>query len=234
MHTPTPVSIETPPPSTSLIAKLVNLYVYPGDVFAEVAVSPPRLMNWLVPTLLAALASLVLLNTATTPEHTAALIARMVDAGDVSAARTDVLSTNWKPISALGTGLGAFAGTFWSASLLWFIGRCFLQTRFSYMKAVEVVGLTGMILALGAIVTTLLIAASGDVAARPALSFFTRRLASGETAPAVLEALNFFHFWTTAVLAIGLARLSGTSFKQSAFWVFGYWIIARLTVILLA
>jgi hypothetical protein len=46
--------------------------------------------------------------------------------------------------------------------------------------------------------------------------------------------LNFFHLWTTTVLAIGLSRLSGVTFKESAFWVFGYWLVARVALILLA
>jgi hypothetical protein len=118
--------------------------------------------------------------------------------------------------------------------LLWFIGRAFLRTRFSYMKAVEVVALTGSIVALGAIVTALLISASGNPAARPALSFFAPRLPSDDPARLVLDILNFFHLWTTTVLAIGLSRLSGVTFKESAFWVFGYWLVARVALILLA
>lgn len=49
-----------------------------------------------------------------------------------------------------------------------------------------------------------------------------------------LDTLNFFHVWTTAVLAIGLARLSGVSFKESALWVFGYWFLARIAILILA
>jgi hypothetical protein len=118
--------------------------------------------------------------------------------------------------------------------LLWFIGRAFLRTRFSYMKAVEVVALTGSIVALGAIVTALLIGASGNPAARPALSFFAPRLPSDDPVRLVLDILNLFHIWTTTVLAIGLSRLGGVSLKESAFWVFGYWLVARLALILLA
>ncbi len=133
----------------------------------------------------------------------------------------------------MATCVGAFAGTFWSAFLLWFIGRAFLRTRFSYLKAVEVVALTSIIVALGAIVTALLIGISGDPATRPALSFFARRLPSTSHVRLLLDTLNFFHLWTTTVLAIGLSRLSGVSFKECAFWVFGYWVVARLALILL-
>ena len=90
----------------------------------------------------------------------------------------------------------------------------------------EVVALASIILALGAIVTALLIGASGNPDARPALSFFVPHLPSASPVRLLLDTFNFFHLWTTTVLAIGLSRLSGVSFKESAVWVFGYWLVA--------
>src|SRR6266545_3563248 len=133
-------------------------------------------------------------------------------------------------VTSLTVCLAAFAGTFWSAFVLWFIGRVFLKVRFSYLKTLEVVGLTGIILVLGTIVTGLLIAASGDAAARPSLSMLGGKLCAGR-ARQVLDTLNVFHLWTTTVLAIGLSRLSGVTFKEAAFWVFGYWLFARIALI---
>ena len=89
-------------------------------------------------------------------------------------------------------------------------------------------------MALGAIVTALLIGIVGDPATRPALSFFAPHLPSASPVRLVLDMFNFFHLWTITVLAIGLSRLSGVTFKESAFWVFGYWLVARLALILLA
>ena len=48
----TPVST---PASTSLGARMLNVFATPSDVFDEVKISPPRTANWLVPTLLATL-----------------------------------------------------------------------------------------------------------------------------------------------------------------------------------
>ena len=103
-----------------------------------------------------------------------------------------------------------------------------MRTHFSYLKALEVVSLTGSVAALGAIVTILLIAATGNTAVRPALSLLT---GSNQDS---LQALNVFHLWATAVLAIGLSKLSGASFREAAFWVFGYWLVARMGLILLS
>ena len=144
-----------------------------------------------------------------------------------------MLSGAWPLVSSLTVCLAAFAGTFWSAFVLWFIGRVFLKVRFSYAKTLEVVGLTGVILVLGTVFTGLLIATSGDAAARPALSMLGGKLSAGPGRQ-VLDTLNLFHLWTTTVLAIGLSKLSGVSFKEAAFWVFGYWLFARIALIILA
>jgi hypothetical protein len=217
--------------SSPLAARLLDMLVSPGDVFDEILAAPPRLANWLVPTLLVALTSLFLLGAASNEPSARS---GKPEALDSAAPQAEPGTADWQRVSAVVTSVGASAGTFWSAFLLWFIGRAFLRARFAYWKAVEVVALTNIILALGAVVTALLISASGDPASRPALSFFARHLPSTSHVHLALDTLNVFHLWTTTVLAIGFSRLSGVSFKQSACWVFGYWFAFRLAVILLA
>ncbi len=46
--------------------------------------------------------------------------------------------------------------------------------------------------------------------------------------------LNVFQLWTTAVLAVGLSKLARVPFKDAAFWVFGYWFMAKLALVMLA
>jgi len=215
------------------LGRCLSIFDAPSELFEEVAASPLRLTNWLVPTLLVILTSLVLLEASNNREHTAVVVGAMVEAGELSAAQAPVLTDDWQRVSAGAVCLGALAGTCWSALLLWSIGRVLLQARFSYWKALEVAGLASMIAALGALVSMLLVAASGDAAARPALSLLVH-LPLENPLRLFLDGLNVFHLWTTAVLAIGLARLSGVSLKQSGFWVFGYWLCARLAGVLLA
>lgn len=47
------------PLSTSLIARWLNVFVTPGEVFEEVKASPPASSNWLVPLLLSCLVLLI-------------------------------------------------------------------------------------------------------------------------------------------------------------------------------
>ena len=234
----TPSNSSAVPASTSLVAKLIDMFASPSEVFDEVVATPPRFGNWLVPTALVALASLFLLrassNEAVSVTTTPQAVEAQPTASDSAAVQAAPSSVDAQRLSALVTCGGAFAGTFWSAFLLWFIGRAFLRTRFSYLKTVEVVALAGSVVALGTLVTALLVGISGDPVTRPALSFFVRRLPSTDHARLILDMFNLFHLWTIAVLAIGLSRLSGVTFKESAFWVFGYWFVARLALILLS
>ena len=220
--------------STSLCAKLTNVLVSPGDVLDEVVDAPPRLSNWLVPTLLVWLTGTLLLDVATNSGQTSSGVGSLVDVGMASAAQTQRLSGGRQLVFPLAAGLSVVVGTFWAALVLWFIGRVFLKTRFAFVKALEVVGLAGMILALGSLVTALLILASGNPSARPALSLLVLQADPSHRFRALLEMLNFFHLWSTTVLAVGLSRLSGVSLGESSFWVFGYWGLARIGLILLA
>jgi hypothetical protein len=230
-------ALTTPDPlpvATSLSTKLLNIFVSPGDVFDEVVATPPNSANWRVPTLLVILTGIILLRVTTPEAHSVTAFQQALEPGTVSAAQTEAVAGGWPLVASLAVCVSAVAGTFWSAFVLWLIGRLFLKTRFPFLKAVEVVGLTGIILVLGAIVTALLIAASGDVAARPALSLIAGKWDASLSIRPVLDVLNLFHIWSTLVLAVGLSKLSGVSFKEAAFWVLGYWGFVRLALIVLA
>jgi len=220
--------------ASSLIRKLANILVVPGEVFEETVSSALTLKNWLVPTALVCVTGLVLTRVAAPKDQIAVTVAGLVSGGAVTTVQAESLSTHWQINSILLACLGAFLGTFWSAFVLWSIGRWLLKSCFSFHKTLEIVGLAATIIALGDIVTALLIVASGDSAARPALSLLVGGTGPTEVVYASLRAVNFFQVWATAVLAIGLSKLSCASFKEAAFWVFGWWLVARLGLLLLA
>ena len=223
-----------PPVSMPLCEKLLNIFVSPGEVFEEVVASPPKPACWLVPTLFVCLTAMISLLVAPVRENRAAEVRQLAESGAIVSSDTGKFSRRLLPAAALTVATSAVAGTFWSAFVLWFIGRMFLKTRFPFWKSIEVVGLTGMILALGTIVTGLLIAATGDTAARPALSIFVGPSNPDNKVYSDLEAMNFFHLWTATVLAVGLSKLARVSFSEAAYWVFGYWVALRVALIWLA
>lgn len=216
---------------TSLWEKLFNILVSPGEVFEEVVASPPRLANWLVPTLFVCLSGIILLNTPAPKQKVADAIQQLVTTGSVPSSGVDKLFSRWQMMSALMTCAATFAGTFWSAFVLWFIGRIFLSTKFPFMKTVEVVSLAGIILVLGTICTVLL--NLSNFTALPAISLLADNPDFSKPTSMALNAVNIFHLWAAAILAIGLSKLSVVSLKESAFWVFGYWVLIRMVLILM-
>jgi hypothetical protein len=223
----------SPACQTTIREKVFNIFVCPTDVFDEVIASPRNLTNWRVPTLLVCLAAIISLETGDFHQQLAATVLSLTQAGTISAAQAQALAGAWPLLSALLVCVSTFAGTCWSAFVLWFIGRAFLKVRCPYLKALEIVGLSGIILLLGSITTTLVVAASGDPAARPALSLLAPKMSSSRSFYQMLQTLNLFHLWSTSVLAIGLSRLCNVSFKEAAFWVFGYWLGVRIVLIIL-
>src|SRR2546426_1400864 len=210
--TPPPPAVVTasnaPAAATPLRAKLVNIFVCPSEVFEEIAASPHKAANWSIPTVLVSLTGVVSIFISS---------ANDLEAAQARAAVLTVILATW-------------IGTIWSALVLSFIGRVFLKVQFSFVKAFEVVALTAMILALGSVVTSLLVVATGDAAARPAPSLLIAEFNPTDKLHSALSALNFFHLWATTVLAAGLSKLSGVSFKEAAFWVLGYWLAWRLSL----
>ena len=227
-------SPNSPPIPTPLRGMLLNIFVSPGEVFEEVVTFRPKPACWLVPTLLVCLTAIISLMVAPVREQRAAEVRQMVETGVIASSDAGKLARRLLSAAALTVATSAVAGTFWSAFVLWFMGRMFLRTRFPFWKSMEVVGLTGMILALGSIVTGLLIAATGDVAARPALSIFMGPSNPGNKVYAWLEAMNVFHLWAATVQSAGLSKLARVSFNEAAFWVFGYWVGLRIAMICLS
>jgi hypothetical protein len=219
----------SPVSPTSVREKLLNIFVFPSEVFDEVIASPTNLANWRIPTLLACLATIISIQLGNSPAQFSASSQR----GTLSAGQAQAFAGTWPLLSALLVCIATFAGTCWSAFILWLMGRLFLKVRFPYFKALEIVGLTGIISALGSITTVLLIAASGDPAARPALSLFLPNMSPTRPFYQLLDTLNVFHLWSTTGLAIGLSRLCNVTTKEAALWVFGYWLVARIVMIVL-
>jgi len=218
----------------ALAEKLLNIFVSPGDLFEEVVGSPPTPVGWLVPLLFVCLTGILSLLVLPAGEWDSTQVRQFAESeASVSSAIGKSVHHDFS-VALLAVAASAIAGTLWSTSVLWLIGRLFLKTRFSFFKTLEVVALTGMILGLGTIVTVLLGLATGDASARPALSLFTGQSQAGGRVHAALDAVNFFHLWTTTVLAVGLSKLARISFSESAFWVFGYWVALRVAMICLA
>jgi len=153
-----PPAPETPPPlppSTSLGARLLNVFATPGEVFAEVVATPVSVRNWLVPTLIACVVAMIsVLILFSQPviqqklrEQQQAAMDKNVAASKMTQAQADEAMrmiekfsgpTMMKIFGGMGALVWSFAGVFLWAFGLWLLGAKYFKVHIDFMKAVEV------------------------------------------------------------------------------------------------
>ena len=229
------------PPVMSLAGRMTNVIAAPSEAFDAVKNSPPCAANWLAPALLLILVSWI--GTAiifAQPSINQQIIQASEEAMQKQFEKAHVpperaeqarqMAEKWTPITArIGAGIlpvmVGFAGPFIWGFFLWLLGAQAFKGGFTYMKAVEVVGLANVILALGAVVQTLLVLWLNNLYATPSLALLVLQgFDPQNTAHGLLGAVNVMTFWVLALRAIGLARLSSISFAKAAACVFGVWV----------
>jgi hypothetical protein len=132
---------------------------------------------------------------------------------------------------SVGAVLSSFISVFWWALVLWLLGRWFLKARFNYMKAVEIAGLASVIIVLGMVISTLLAVILGRLYVGPGLALLVNDFDTRNRVHLLMGAANLVYFWHTAVLGVGLAKLSGASTAKSLVVVFTYWVVGELLLI---
>jgi len=236
------------PPTTSVWSRLANVVVEPGTVFEEVNASPHSAANWLVPVLLLTvvgiIASFVIFSQPNIVqkihEQQGKAIDAQVHAGKMSQADADRAMamidkfagpTALKIYGCIGAPINSFVRVFWWALILWLLSLVFLKNRFSFMKAVEVSGLTTVIISLGGVVGLLLTMYLGRFGASPSLALAVSDFDLTNRVHLLMAGANIFYFWEIGVLSAGLSRLSGASFSKSLALVGGYWLVTELLVV---
>jgi hypothetical protein len=237
--TPEPSGV-LPAPATSLAGRLMNVFAAPGDVFSEVKTAAPSVANWLVPAILFMVlswlsAALIFSQPAIRQqisELSTKAIDRQVEKGKLSGAQAEQARAAAEKFGRVGSEIGAVVGPvfaafispFFGGLILWLVGSFALKGPFPYMKAVEVAGLSNMILALGVIVKTLLILITGNLFASTSLALAVKDFDPQNSVHSLLTMMDVMVLWLLTVRSIGLARLSGASVGKAALWIFGIWI----------
>lgn len=249
MLTPEP---NTPqPPTTSLAARLLNVFAMPGEVFEEVKTAPPTTANWLVPVILncivGAIAAIILMSQPAIlqgiREKQDAQFQKRVQAGkmtqadaDRAIAMTEKITgpTMMKITGVIGSVVFSFAAFFWWATVLWLLGRWFLQVEFGYTKAMEAAGLASMIGVLGVLVTLLLQVNLSNLTSSPSLALLVNDFDAKKVSHLVLGAVNVFAIWRVMVQSIALARLAGVPLIRSLFVMMPVWLLCQVVMIAFA
>jgi len=246
-----------PPPQTeapqrsemSLGARLMNVFAIPGEVFQEVKLAPVSAANWLIPVALFIVVGVVsVLIIFSQPaivqqlrEQQDRAMEQQVKAGKITQEKADQISaamekymgpTTLKIFGSAGVVVAGFVRVLWWAFILWLVGRWVLRTPVGFSKAVEVAGLTTMIVVLGSIVALLLTLNVGRLGVGPSLALAVKDFDFNRKSHLFAGAANVFAFWQLIVTSVGLARLANVPFIRAAWAVFACWMIQESLLIM--
>ncbi len=252
MDQPPPVpETQSPPsalptvPTTSLPARLLNVFATPSDVFDEVKAAPKSSVNWLAPALVSVVvgifAAYVMFSQPAIvqklKEQQEARFEVLVQKGQMSQADADKVEGIFGSPAVLTVAasvvyaLMSFIRVFGWAFVLWLLSRLLLKRELNYMKTAEITGLASMIAVLGMIVTMLLTVNLGRMGASPSLALTIGDFDPNSKTHLLLGAVNIVNFWEVAIMGLGLSRLAGVRFARAAFLVFAFWVIFALLAI---
>jgi len=248
----TPPNLEAPPPAppsptSSLPARLMNVIASPAEVFDEVKATPTTTSNWVVPALIASVLGIVFtLVMFSQPaiqrqvrQQQEKAFEQQVKAGKMTQQQADqaiemtqkFTGPIMKIVGAVSAVFMSFTKLFWWALVLWLIAKWFLKVDVPYMKVVEVVGLSSIIVVLGGIVALLLMVIFGKMFASASLGLLVSEFDVTNKKHFLLAAVNVFNFWFVAVVGLGLARLAGASFGRATLIFLAYWVAMSLLLI---
>lgn len=251
MEQPPPISeiesVASKPPPMSLMARLMNVFAGPGEVFDDIKASPQAITNWLIPALLFAfvgvISSIVMFSQPAIVqqihEQQAKKMDELVKAGKMSQADADKAlamadkitgPTMLKIFGSVAAVIASFVRLLWWALILWLLGKL-LKKPFGYGKALEIIGLASMITVLGSLVTVLLIVNLGRMIATPSLALTVTDFDVTRKSHLMLGTVNFFYFWQIGILSVGLSKLAGVTFMRAMPLVLTCWILQELLLI---
>jgi len=235
-------------PRMSLGARLTNVFTGPGEVFDEVKSSPPSTENWLVPAILSCVVGIVSVVVVFSQE---AILRQIHEQKELAMEKSlakmpkeqrekalkmaEMMSgpTVMKALGSIKSILVGFSWPFFMGLVLWGSGAWLFKGTFTYMQAVEVCGLAAMISVLGVIIWTLLAVVMGNPMVTPGPVLLISEPNGSNLLHLALSVLNVMTLWYIAVLAVGLAKLSGTSFAKAALWLFSLWAVVTTSSILI-
>jgi hypothetical protein len=226
----------------------MNVLAAPAEVFAGIKAAPSSVANWLVPVLIFAVIGTISMCIMfaqpaiqqTIHDQQVKTLDKLVQQGKMTQAQEDQAlqamekfagPTLMAIFGSIGIVIYGFISIFGWALVLWLAGRWLLKTQFDYLKALEVAGLSSLITVLGMVITTLLAVILGRLNAGPSLALLVGNFDPTNRGHLLLGAVNGINLWHAGVLAVGLAKLSGTPTVKTAMVVFGFWVLIELLLI---
>jgi hypothetical protein len=233
---------ENPVPQTvevsSFMTRAANVFMSPGELYAEIAAAPVQSSSWVIPfiisLLVGVLMTVALFSNASLRDQ--ALegqreeIQKQVEEGKMTQEQADQAESMMSPtmFMVFGTvGVVFFVtGTMFLIPLLLFaVVKIAFKHAGNYKKILETYAIATLIGALGGIVALLMMYSMDSMLAQPSPAFFLRD--SFERQNFVHNALascNVFTIWEVAVVGLGLSKLTGRSTGAGMAVTFGLWV----------
>lgn len=231
---------------------MINILVSPGEVYEEVRASSYKGENWHIPLFLGALVAVLFVLVAFAQpavvnnmiEAQIKAMDQQVAAGKMTAAQADTARDQMEKLRPMMANLGrifgsvgaviaTFAFAFVAAFILWLLARYTLGTPVGYWRCMELVGLTQAIGILGTILTLFVVVYRGSLNSNLSPAMLVPGLEEGSVVFGLLSLLNPVYLWSAAVLALGLAILTGRSWGAVAARLFGVYAVVSLLGVLL-
>jgi hypothetical protein len=248
--------IPPPPPEgapsapSSLTDRLTNVVIAPGEAFEEIKNAPVRASNWLLPLILACLATVAYTCIAFSQpgilrglqEQRESAMRKQVAAGKLTQAQADqagtvaeqfLTPTILKIFGAGGAVLASVAGLFLMGLAIWLALKCCAAARLEYMKVVEICGLALVLDVPQKILRSFLVLWKENLLATASPTLFLANPSVANRSHVFLSMLDLGDFWWLAVLSLGVSKVASIRYRTAAFLTFGVWFGFRIVFALL-
>jgi hypothetical protein len=249
-------ALPPPPPEgassepSSLTDRLTNVIAAPGAIFEEIKQAPVRASNWLVPLLLACIATACYVCIAFSQpailrglqEQRDKAIQKQVTAGKITQAQADqaaefyerfmtpattkILSVGWAVVSSV-------SGLFLMGLVIWLALKCCPGVSLGYMKVIEICGLALVIDVPQKMLRSFLVLWKQNLLATASPTLFLANASTTNRAHLFLSMLDLGDIWWLAVLSLGVSKAASIRYRTAACITFGVWYGFRIAMVLL-
>ena len=214
------------PVISSFTTRMMNVFMAPSELLAEVANAPVQTTSWLLPMIITMILSaiftfIIFSNPSfrhTMMEQQTAAIQERVAKGEMTQEQADKASEMMESgnivliTGIIGSLIVPAVMLFLAALCLWLVLKLILKSSAGYKKALELCGLSSLVGVLGIIVTLILMHLFDTLHATPGgqllvMNSFDRTNVTHK----LLSSITIFGVWQTAIIGIGLGKLSGKS-----------------------
>lgn len=231
---------ENKQPVSSFMERMTDVFSSPVKLYDEVTVSPVQNSSWVIPYIISLVISILftialfsnqslreqILEPQLNQQH------QRVERGEITQEQADSAeefigsSSIMLIISAIGMIAVVSISTFGVPLVIWLFSKWFFKSKASYMKHLEIYGLSSIIGILNIIVILIMMHFFNSVYATPGLSLLLMKNYNYESfLHKFIASFNFVTIWQVVVYGIGVAKASHRNLNVGILMIFGLWLL---------